>query len=47
MFSPDEEVEEEAHAKDGGGIESGSQKSSLLPVGAFQGLAVWQHGSLQ
>ena len=38
VFSPDEEVEEEAHAKEGGGIESGRQKSSLLPVGAFQGL---------
>ena len=42
VFSPDEEVEEEVHVKDGGRIESGSQKSSLLPVGAFLGLERWR-----
>ena len=45
MLSPDEEVEEEARAKDGGGIESGGQQSAFLPVSPFQGLE--QSGSLQ
>ena len=32
VLPPDEEVEKEAHPKDGARIEGGSQESSLLPV---------------
>ena len=38
MLPPDEEVEKEAHPKDGARIEGGSQESSLLPVRALQSL---------
>ena len=38
MLPPDEEVEKEAHPKDGARIEGGSQESSLLPIRALQSL---------
>ena len=38
MLPPDEEVEKEAHPKNGARIEGGSQESSLLPVRALQSL---------
>ena len=38
VFSPDEEVEEEAHSEDGGRVESGCQERRPLPVSSLQSL---------